>query len=523
MTFFYWSTTSLPSWIRSRTLVGWFVLCYVDNRQLAKILGGLSAVAAAIMRVFWPQTPQPDQFCMQQQGVRLDDQFCYGRFGCWLADERALKSIVQCKGSGGLKPCVLCSNVVRSDKVEECVNAVGVGELDSTKFSLHTALSMEHLAKRVGQVASSGSAADLDKIGKISGLSWEPHGILWGDDYAARISRFPETIMYAWMHSILASGGIGEVGVAYAVRDIVASTSVSLGDFDRFASSVVFPHQHGPPPVDFFRKRFVLTPRRVHMKGYADDLLSCLPILNLMSDLLLAGQAHLQKQVSYVKALASLVGLLLQGDEVLQCLGRLERSVVEHHIAFLQLCPDLDSKPKLHYTRHLPALFRRFGFNGSCYPMERKHKYGKRVASTAYSATCQTTLAHDIFAFLSAIEDEDQFISTRLGSDAPLPGVVLSHGSRSSKSVKSVCGEFRAGDLLQFHSGTSDFHLGFAVGFIHRGLDDFVAIVSPLSRVLGSATRWRRTQLHESIALSRVFYATPTSSSAKTSSPSLAQ
>jgi hypothetical protein len=57
----------------------------------------------------------------------------------------------------------------------------------------------------------------------------------------------------------------------------------------------------------------------------------------------------------------------------------LEIEIAQHHAWFLELYPDCN-KPKTHWLRHVPSLFREFGCNLSCFSPEKKHKGVKQLA-----------------------------------------------------------------------------------------------------------------------------------------------
>ncbi len=55
----YWTFLELPDWFRSHVDVGWMPLCFVESKKMDAVLGGMSAVVKAIVRLFSLSLMQP--------------------------------------------------------------------------------------------------------------------------------------------------------------------------------------------------------------------------------------------------------------------------------------------------------------------------------------------------------------------------------------------------------------------------------------------------------------------------------
>ena len=64
--------------------------------------------------------------------------FFFARGGVMLADEVALKDMLDCKGHAGTKPCVACKNIVGLRSDFEGANAISIACIDVGRFQLHT-------------------------------------------------------------------------------------------------------------------------------------------------------------------------------------------------------------------------------------------------------------------------------------------------------------------------------------------------------------------------------------------------
>jgi hypothetical protein len=117
----YWTFMEFPDYFRSRCAFGWLPLCFLPCIRVQQLPAGMSSIAKEILKLFF--SPDRSKFNFETTGLILQvagrDVHLRGRFGCWLADEKAIKEIVHCKGASGLKPCVCCKNVVNRVDVAE--------------------------------------------------------------------------------------------------------------------------------------------------------------------------------------------------------------------------------------------------------------------------------------------------------------------------------------------------------------------------------------------------------------------
>ena len=87
-------------------------LLYARSTCVENIRGKLSALIAAAIKVFF----DPQGHHLQDAGVFLTladgtRVHLFFRLGGVIADEAALHAVYACKGSSGLRPCMLCTNV----------------------------------------------------------------------------------------------------------------------------------------------------------------------------------------------------------------------------------------------------------------------------------------------------------------------------------------------------------------------------------------------------------------------------
>lgn len=112
-TLFYVGFIELGRFLRSS--ISWITVAIVREGILEDLIGGISSVVKHIMRSF-----MPPMSTLMTTGVPvpLAGKFflCRARFAALLADELALKASLGAKGASGLRPCIKCTNALRTQK-----------------------------------------------------------------------------------------------------------------------------------------------------------------------------------------------------------------------------------------------------------------------------------------------------------------------------------------------------------------------------------------------------------------------
>eukprot|EP00959_Pyramimonas_sp_CCMP1952_P196194 4101822-Pyramimonas_sp.AAC.1 len=78
--------------------------------------GGLTRLAKQVIKTFF--NPDPNSWCMSRTGLWIpcpggvDRRRLRFDFSCFICDEKALKGVFNVMGSAGVKPCLLCRNVI---------------------------------------------------------------------------------------------------------------------------------------------------------------------------------------------------------------------------------------------------------------------------------------------------------------------------------------------------------------------------------------------------------------------------
>jgi hypothetical protein len=240
----------------------------------------MACIAKHVLQRFFPQGRAEFNFAttgmiLRQQGV---EHHLRCEFGCWLADEKALKEVVSCKGSSGSKPCVACKNVVGRLTPQEGGYLVHYTCGDRSKFDPHTFESLSYMASALAEKRGHVSRAEFQLLEQCYGLTYVPEAILF-DGYFRTVARFPGTIFWDWMHCLVASGGVAQYQCNQLLNTIVAA-GISLKSIDEFSQKVAVPASFGKLTKTFFQDRTVARDD-AHIKAFASGMLAVMPILGL--------------------------------------------------------------------------------------------------------------------------------------------------------------------------------------------------------------------------------------------------
>ena len=205
-----------------------------------RAVSGVSGLASAIVGLFGGDHDMANAGITVGRPGRAMHLFL--RPGAILADEGGIHAIYGCKGSGGLKPCLMCTNVYDGKSVREVHlhdptgTAVPHTCADSTKFVPVSVPVLQSIFRQLRALSllprSKGKLEDLE-----TDLGWTlaaTNGLL-GNARAMQTLYPAESCMWDLMHVLFASGVFGvhvgqlmlaakDHGITYRVLDAAAQT-----------------------------------------------------------------------------------------------------------------------------------------------------------------------------------------------------------------------------------------------------------------------------------------------------------
>ena len=186
------------------------------------------------------------------------------------------------------------------------------------------------------------------EIQTLCGINYPSTGIGVIRGPAQDIAQVPECIYYDWMHNMCASGGVGAHNVNQFVR-AVAQAGVTLADITAFTQKVVQSKSNRKLGSFKFEQRIADKPS-APIRAFASEVLSLVPALAMMCDVVLGGFDPLREHVACFLLLARTLDILTHSNDTLDFLPLLDPGCV---------------KPKTHYMLHCCQQLWKVGANVS--------------------------------------------------------------------------------------------------------------------------------------------------------------
>ena len=176
-----WHARSL---LPCRPQEAWFEPIVIRSLTAQRVLGGVSAVTAAIVKLFFEAPHSMDQagLTLELHSGRVITLFVI--FGYFMGDEAAIHYVYGCKGASGLKPCLLCANCFKADlgqnrgifDREPFARPHTCSKFD--EFVPHTPASIIEVLKTLAIQAAKNVKTHLEELETRLGWNHAPGGLL---------------------------------------------------------------------------------------------------------------------------------------------------------------------------------------------------------------------------------------------------------------------------------------------------------------------------------------------------------
>ena len=287
-----------------------------------------------------------------------------------LADELGLKSIVNIKGSSGLKPCLKCVNVfMKGHALSNLAGNVDICCFDKAKFEEMTDDDLFDAHDMLAQLKPRLKKTAFGNKETAYGVNYSPEGVL--ASHMLRERTHPTKSRFDRMHT-LESGGIAELEVNLLLQSLDESGKFTNKQVTDYCNAGWF-GVLGPVQLAF---------RDNKIKGMASDVLRAMPILFHFGKVVLQGWDQLKlasfealflvfKQLQYIKFFA---------DCSKAATDKLSDLVARHLRLFQQAYTPEKCIPKHHMAMHLGDQYYTDGHYADCFATERHQKLIKAVA-----------------------------------------------------------------------------------------------------------------------------------------------
>jgi hypothetical protein len=366
----------------------WMPLAVLRSSVIHEVRGGLSNCVRILLRAFFIG---PCTFASTGVPLALDEPallFC--KFGNLLADEAAIKATWLSKGAAGLKPCLVCKNVMMlgSDLVQGQRYLVEASCDDFARFDVSSDEDIFQAFDNLKRQHGTGTKAYFEKLEKACGFVYHPDAILADEELRKHI--LPSTSStYDWMHVFVANG-IVNVELALFFSRANSVMGLTFEHVVKFAQATwQWPHVHRRSG-HMVRDMFSETRERASkdtLKCGASELLGAYPFLRYFVQIIVEPSRKLIGEVNSLLGLFLVMDLLMAAKHMAPRPGEL-LSAIERHSRAFQVAYTADAlKPKHHFAFHIPGQLERDGLLLDTFVHERKHQVAKHYAALQKNTT----------------------------------------------------------------------------------------------------------------------------------------
>eukprot|EP00438_Fugacium_kawagutii_P003953 Skav236711 [mRNA] locus=scaffold738:453376:455118:+ [translate_table: standard] len=361
----------LEGWHHAKHSSFWIPVCAVQTVFLAKTMGGASQLMIHIVK----QLLTSDTL----RGFQVTERifFKQKKEAWFLGDADAIRAIYSAKGSAGLRPCLLCKNVLKlnSGLVEHDDYFIEINA--SAGFKLNTDQEIFQVADRMNHCRTK---SQLEAMEKCSGITYNSASLLF--DQEARDSLPPSRCMSDVLHSYFVNG-VCSWEIALILEQLYKHTRVTRELLQSSGLGGKWHSLKASGKTQNYVK--ALFDERIFgeglFKGEGHQTRSILPLLRYYFEVHIepCGQFP-QKFLRSFKCLCRCVDIISEISHSLQgvdraAVQRLDELQRKHQDLFLAY--EVDHKPKHHHRLHLPSQWLQAGVYLSCEPMESKHRLYK--------------------------------------------------------------------------------------------------------------------------------------------------
>ena len=320
----YWAFLDWPSWCISRMDIGWLPFAYLPCSVVKDGLTTWAKVMQAIMRVFF----DPEGWRFENVGVRICNnglsRLIRARFGCFIADCKALAQICSLKNASGSKPCPCCKNCLGRCELFNHVYFVHLHSAEVDRFDHHTSDSFAECVQLVRDAAATGDNKSLEKAEQINGIVFDAESVAFDEDISKQ-ANLPDNIYFDTMHNVCASGGFGQYEVNQFCKR-VRDHGVTWSMLDSWASCIRIPRQGFAKLNKGWFSHRLSDSDGVCCRAYASEILSVVSLLSCFADEWLTPRGWMPAKVSCLKKLELMLDIVFH-----EHVDLLEETTISHH------------------------------------------------------------------------------------------------------------------------------------------------------------------------------------------------
>lgn len=223
----YWSFAELGIYALGHEEM-WGCICTLRKSEYNQFTGAIAGLFASLLGLF------RGTHDIQLAGVTVvidgEPVTILARVGVIFGDEPALKEMLDCKGHAGIKPCLLCKNIVLRSSMDLYSFPPPMKTIACFNWNqllLHNDDSIKATIKRVAHWAKELQAKRIthkefgDRAGILGWNNNPAHDILFGDKFNLQVAS---SVMYDWPH-IYVHGGLADVEMGLLMKKLAKRRS----------------------------------------------------------------------------------------------------------------------------------------------------------------------------------------------------------------------------------------------------------------------------------------------------------
>ena len=354
----------------------WMDLCAFSHNSVRDVPGGWSKVFKEVVMTL-------DNFDMES-GFPCSVPGCEPfwlrlKITCLTGDLDSLRCFYDWKGSGAIKTCLVCKNVVSqlSGLTAFDSSLVDLAEPDLTKFAQWSNEELEQVwDKPATNPATTQKGKKLEE--KAVGFNIYNRDALLADHRSRRLT--PVTcVFFDTMHGYYSNGLVSwEVVLLMECLKPLGISPEIMGQ--AFCQT---DWKNGTTKGSRQWYKSLMSEQRFtsdSYRGCASDLRALLPLLYFHVSQLPGLADQLQQELLSLESLVKVTQILYRiqvlGKGTADLLAELARAQHEHHVRFCLAYGRKSMRPKHHCVRHLPQQIQTHGC-ADCFAMEAKHRFFK--------------------------------------------------------------------------------------------------------------------------------------------------
>ena len=354
----------------------WIPVGVLRTTKVAQLRGGLSHAFSMLLKSILFDPSQ-----LAEMGMPIDlgqgPQLLRLRIARLLGDESALKTILSAKGAAGLRPCILCRNVValRSDLVSP---GCGLVEVSCSRHDQFDAATDQDLWQAWDDLAAQRpvlTKARFELLEKSSGLTYNELGLL-GDAILRRHFQPASAVTFDFLHCYL-QGGVAAQELSAFLSRCHEELRTSYAQLDLLARAAwcypkSLPHHKLDAVFSDARERSA----DGGWKASAGETLLALPLVRYFSETIIRPSGQLQGECDSLALLCDLVDLYMSVKQGRPVGRRLLGGVRAHLEQHQRVYGDRYLRPKHHFAWHTAERAASVEPFLDTFVLERKHQAG---------------------------------------------------------------------------------------------------------------------------------------------------